>query len=97
MNKKYIWVLIIALLLIIGFSIAKNDHKQTNPTIKIGALLSLTGEAATWGENAQNAIQLATEEANAAGGIHGKKLRWYMLTLQEIPKSSFCISTRHSS
>lgn len=37
-------------------------------------LLSLTGDASAWGDNAQKAIALATEEINTKGGIHGKRI-----------------------
>ncbi len=42
-----------------------------NP-IKIGAVLSLTGIAASYGEPARNAMQIAVDEINAEGGIDGR-------------------------
>ncbi|MES2225647.1 MAG: ABC transporter substrate-binding protein [Patescibacteria group bacterium] len=42
-----------------------------NP-IKIGAVLSLTGIAASYGEPARNAMQIAIDEINANGGIDGR-------------------------
>lgn len=42
--------------------------------MKIGVFLSLTGPTASYGVSALNAIKLATEEANRAGGIDGKKI-----------------------
>jgi branched-chain amino acid transport system substrate-binding protein len=47
---------------------------QTADTIKIGAFLSLTGATASYGVSALNAIKLATEETNRAGGINGKPI-----------------------
>ncbi len=44
----------------------------TAEPIKVAALLSLTGVAPAWGENARRAIELAVEETNAAGGINGR-------------------------
>lgn len=57
----------------------KTDVSQTaavgsTEPIKIAALLSLTGPAAAWGENARKAIQLATDEVNAQGGIKGRRV-----------------------
>ena len=43
--------------------------------IKIGVVLPLTGDGAKYGEEAQNGIDLATEEINARGGINGQKVR----------------------
>jgi branched-chain amino acid transport system substrate-binding protein len=40
--------------------------------IKIGAFLSLTGSTAAYGTSAANAIKLATDEINNAGGINGQ-------------------------
>ena len=42
--------------------------------IKIGAVLSLTGPAAFYGENSRNGIELAVGEINSAGGINGKQV-----------------------
>ena len=39
------------------------------PKIKIGAVLSLSGPAKLWGEDAKNGILLAQDEINAAGDI----------------------------
>lgn len=44
-------------------------------TIKIGVIYSATGTMAGRGEYMKNAIELATEEVNAAGGILGKKVQ----------------------
>lgn len=43
-------------------------------TIKIGAALGLSGDCAEWGEGERDAILLAAEEVNAAGGINGKQI-----------------------
>ena len=42
--------------------------------IKIGVVTSLTGERALTGQYSKNGILLAIEEANAKGGINGRKL-----------------------
>jgi branched-chain amino acid transport system substrate-binding protein len=43
-------------------------------TIKVGLVVPLTGDVKTFGESARNGAMLAIEEANAAGGINGKKI-----------------------
>ncbi len=55
---------------------AQNAPGVTNATIKIGILGSLTGPAAIWGSGNRAGAILAFEEANAAGGINGRKLTW---------------------
>ncbi|MCK4341608.1 MAG: ABC transporter substrate-binding protein [Phycisphaerae bacterium] len=42
--------------------------------IKIGATLPLSGDAAVWGKNTQQGIDLALEQINASGGVLGRKL-----------------------
>ncbi|MBI4866842.1 MAG: ABC transporter substrate-binding protein [Candidatus Wallbacteria bacterium] len=43
-------------------------------TIKIGAVLPLTGGIAAFGMESKDGIELAVEEINAAGGVLGKKV-----------------------
>ena len=47
--------------------------------ILIGEYASMTGDTATFGQGTHNGIMMAIEEANAAGGIKGKKLKLVML------------------
>lgn len=49
-------------------------QEKTNE-IKVGFVGPLTGEAASWGQNAMAGISLAVKEINDAGGIHGKKIK----------------------
>jgi len=42
--------------------------------IKVGLVVPLTGDVKTFGESARNGAMLALEEANAAGGINGRKI-----------------------
>src|SRR5947209_6146046 len=48
--------------------------QQTGDAIRVGEFASLTGKEATFGTMSHNGTQLAIEEANAAGGVLGKKL-----------------------
>ncbi len=43
-------------------------------TIKIGTLLPITGNLATFGPDMQRAVELAVEEINDAGGIDGRNI-----------------------
>ncbi len=43
-------------------------------TIKLGAVIPLTGELAKFGEMQKNSYLLALEEINSAGGVNGSKL-----------------------
>ena len=72
MNKIYITigVIVIIVLAIIGFN-SKSKVADNNP-ITIGAVLSLTGDAAPGGEYAKKGIDLAVKEINDKGGMHGR-------------------------
>jgi branched-chain amino acid transport system substrate-binding protein len=64
----------VAVLLSLSLLVCLAVQAQTAETIKIGAFLSLTGATASYGVSALNAIKLATEETNRAGGINGKQI-----------------------
>lgn len=52
----------------------KGQTTSANP-IKIGSVLILSGEGASWGEATRNGIDLAVKEVNAQGGVDGRELR----------------------
>ncbi len=60
----------VALLAFGAFSCAKKTEE-----IRVGEFGSLTGTTATFGISTKNAIDLAIDEANAAGGIDGKMIK----------------------
>ncbi len=62
----------VALAMLAGAGCRKAEEKQA--PIVIGDVMPLTGEIATFGQSANNGVKLAIEEANAAGGIKGRKL-----------------------
>ena len=72
--KHYTWqILVIAVVLISG-TVFLTTNKPSRETIKLGGVFALTGDAAAWGEAAQNGARMAVEEINARGGVNGKKL-----------------------
>jgi len=62
MNKTLVLFVVCALLLFVSCQPAH---------LKIGAFLSLTGATSAYGISAANAINLAAEDVNKAGGIKG--------------------------
>ena len=74
MNKttKIIIGVIVAVLLV--WIVVANNGSQNSSEIKVGVILPLSGDAASYGEPWRNVFDLATEEINNAGGIDGKKL-----------------------
>jgi len=55
-------------------SLPSCERAQQPREIKIGAILPLTGDAASWGDQGKKGIDLAAEEINSAGGIDGSRL-----------------------
>jgi branched-chain amino acid transport system substrate-binding protein len=48
--------------------------QEEQPAVKIGAILSLTGRGSQYGKASLQGIQIAVDEVNKAGGIHGRKI-----------------------
>ncbi len=69
---KYFKVLV-SVIVLSGFLLF-SCAKEKSAEIKLGAVLPLTGDTASYGKNAQNGIDLAVEEINQAGGLGGKKI-----------------------
>ncbi len=71
------WPAVLLVCLVLALSTASCGRKN-NPTesksVRIGALLALTGSGANYGKSLKQGIELACEEINQAGGINGKPL-----------------------
>lgn len=72
--KKIILLLIVSVLILSLFIFLRGE-KRTSNEIVIGALLALTGDEAKYGQWAKEAIEIAVEEINSAGGIEDKTFR----------------------
>jgi len=57
-------------------AVAQDAAGVSKDSIKLGILGSLTGPAAIWGTGNRAGAIIAFEEANAAGGVNGRKLEW---------------------
>ena len=60
----------------------------TGDTILLGEVGSLTGSEATFGISTRNAIELAINEVNAAGGVKGKKIEVRVYDNQSKPEEA---------
>ena len=69
MNPKNTIKMIAILAMIAGATSAYSQQ-----TIKIAAIVELSGAGATAGTNFKNGVELAVKEINAAGGVLGKKI-----------------------
>ncbi len=64
---------IVSIFICIIFSGCSNNYEKES--IKIGALLALSGEHASFGITEQRGMEIALEEINESGGINGKDLK----------------------
>lgn len=90
--SKRIWMATAALLgafLVVTLPHAKSPAEQSEKeaSVYIGAVLSLTGSAAVWGQNAKMGIELALKEVNSKG-VDGRKLRVLYEDSQSDPKTA---------
>jgi len=74
-------VLLVVTLMVIGCKKAEN-------TIKIGIAGPMTGGIAKMGEDFRNAVTVAADEWNTAGGILGKKIELLIVDDQSDPKQA---------
>lgn len=80
MHKKIFWVVGVLILIgLVSVIISKSESASTGAfsggdSIKIGAILSETGAAASFGQMSHNGIELAVKEINAVGGIGGREV-----------------------
>jgi branched-chain amino acid transport system substrate-binding protein len=72
MKKKLIIWILLSVLVVLAISLWQINKKSSD--LRIGAILPLTGDAASYGESLKKGIDMAVEEINKDGGIHGKKV-----------------------
>ena len=58
-----------------------------NNIIKIGVIFPMTGDAASYGEKGEKAIQLAVQEINEHGGINGRRIEAIIEDSKAEPKT----------
>ena len=73
-NHRVSAMLVLMVVLLISIFMAWQHYSSSVPSIKVGILHSLTGPMAIRERPLVDALQLAIEEANAAGGINGQKI-----------------------
>jgi branched-chain amino acid transport system substrate-binding protein len=71
-----------------------NKAPSGGDTILLGQVASLTGSEATFGISGRNGIALAVQEANASGGVKGRKLEVRVYDSQGKPEEAAQAATR---
>ena len=63
-------------------------HGVTDTEILVGTITDLSGVTAVQGVNSADAIRLAFDDANAKGGINGRKIRYIVEDSQyQVPRA----------
>ena len=82
MKKTYSYLIAGIVVICIIFFTIFNHASPTSPAspsskepITIGAIISLSGAAASYGEYAKDGMQLAVSEINAKGGVNGRDVK----------------------
>jgi branched-chain amino acid transport system substrate-binding protein len=77
-----------AVALMIPATAGQNTRGVTDDEIIVGTYTDLSGVTAVWGVNDVNAYRMAFDEANAAGGINGRKIRYIVEDMQyQVPRA----------
>lgn len=69
-----IFIPVLAIIVILGFTINSRESDTGGEPIKIGATLALSGNFAFIGEAEQGGLILAIEEINETGGVNGRPI-----------------------
>jgi len=71
--KRNIWI---AGVLIGGLALLSGCSKDSDEdVVKVGAILPLTGDTASYGQALKSGMDLAVQEVNSGGGVNGRQLR----------------------
>src|SRR5712664_3989388 len=93
MRRAYMVIIIVGILAALGLS---SCHRTSN-NVRLGAILSLTGAAAPYGQDNLRGLQLAQEVLNERGGIRGKKIELDIQDSTGDPAQAVTLSQRFAS
>lgn len=79
------WIVGILIIVVVIAVVVLTKKPTSTETIKIGAVIGLTGDAASWGEMSLRGAQMAVEDLNKKGGVNGKKVE---LLVEDMKSSS---------
>lgn len=92
MKKINLGIILFFFLVILSCEENKNDSQ--NESIKIGAILSLTGKGASVGEYASMGLQLAVNDVNKNGGVLNKKVELVIEDSKSIGKEGVSVARK---
>lgn len=87
----------VALAATLALPFASPAAAQSGDPLKIGLFAPLTGNVAANGTRFRDGVQLAVEQANAAGGVSGRKLELLVEDDRNLPKEAATIGQKYAS
>src|SRR5437870_6146756 len=89
MRKLLAVSVLIGAVALAGVAVAQKETRGVSKTeIVLGMHTDLSGPAATYGVSSSNAVKMRFDEVNAAGGIHGRKIRLIVEDTQyQVPRA----------
>jgi branched-chain amino acid transport system substrate-binding protein len=73
-ENSLVTVVLVAAVVVGALAASAPAAKLAGKSVKLGAIYSITGKGAEWGEHSKIATEIALEEINAAGGVGGLPL-----------------------
>jgi branched-chain amino acid transport system substrate-binding protein len=89
MKKRMAVGVLVGAVALAGSAMAQKDTRGVTPTeIVLGMHTDLSGPAATYGVSSSNAVKMRFDEANAKGGIDGRKIKLIVEDTQyQVPRA----------
>src|SRR4029077_12474012 len=89
MKMRMAAAVMVGALAVAGVATAQKETRGVSKTeIVLGMHPDLSGPAATYGVSSSNAVKMRFDEANATGGIHGRKIRLVVEDTQyQVPRA----------
>ncbi len=88
MKKVLAFGVLIGAVTVAVAAMAQQPRGVTKTEIVLGMHTDLSGPAATYGVSSSNAVKMRFDEANAAGGIHGRKIKLIIEDTQyQVPRA----------
>jgi len=77
-----------SLVLLLAYVAGCSGDQAERGTLRIGAVLPLTGDSAAWGEQGRWGIELAVAKVNKAGGVGGRRVEVVFEDSQALPRNA---------
>jgi branched-chain amino acid transport system substrate-binding protein len=88
MRSRLGWAVAIAAAALAPATAAEEVRGVSDSEIVLGMHTDLSGPAATYGVSSSNAVRMRFDEANSAGGIHGRKIKLIVEDTQyQVPRA----------